>query len=270
MTNRQDEQHCSHAELAVGWALHALEPEQEALLRQHLPTCARCRETVRDTEDIGAVLAEAGPMEEPSPQLRDRLLAAVDETPQLPTAGPLIPAEPEQVDPVVRQLPPRRRLATWPKVLVAAALVVLAVAAGTLAVRVGQLSEERDTQAAISTQLGDALSAFGDPEAHTAVLNDSAGDPAAILVSGKEKATVIPIALTPNNPSDQVFVMWGTSAGEPVALATFDVRETKDKGEPLSWSPDAAKHSGFAISLEPGRTAPAAPTSMIASGKVTT
>ena len=29
-------------ELAVGWALHALEPEDEAVFAQHLPGCERC------------------------------------------------------------------------------------------------------------------------------------------------------------------------------------------------------------------------------------
>ena len=38
----RDDEHRSWDELAVGWALHALEPEDEALFAAHLASCARC------------------------------------------------------------------------------------------------------------------------------------------------------------------------------------------------------------------------------------
>ena len=44
--------HTEHApfdELAVGWALHALEPEDEALFVAHLAGCERCAATVAET-----------------------------------------------------------------------------------------------------------------------------------------------------------------------------------------------------------------------------
>jgi hypothetical protein len=34
--------HQRYDELAVGWALHALEPEDEAAFARHLSGCARC------------------------------------------------------------------------------------------------------------------------------------------------------------------------------------------------------------------------------------
>ena len=70
--------------MAVGWALHALEPADEAAFGGHLPGCARCRATVRSTEDVGAVLGGAVPREEPPARLRGRLLAMIDETDQVP------------------------------------------------------------------------------------------------------------------------------------------------------------------------------------------
>ena len=45
---------CDQEELAVGWAMHALEPDEEAQLRAHLPECATCRRTVRNTEEVTA------------------------------------------------------------------------------------------------------------------------------------------------------------------------------------------------------------------------
>jgi anti-sigma factor RsiW len=92
-------QHESFDELAVGWALHALEPEDEELFVAHLPTCPRCRQTVAETADVMGALAGDLPPADPPERLRDRLRAAVEETEQLPrpagdgerTARPLPP-----------------------------------------------------------------------------------------------------------------------------------------------------------------------------------
>ena len=70
-------------ELAVGWALHALEPEDETLFARHLPDCARCARTVAETEEVMAALATDLPPAEPSEQLRSRLRAAVERTEQV-------------------------------------------------------------------------------------------------------------------------------------------------------------------------------------------
>ena len=53
----------------------------------------------------------------------------------------------------------------------------------------------------------------------------------------------------------------------PVPLATFDVAGAANAAHALTWGPDAAKHTGFALSLEPGRTAPVSPTDVVAAGQ---
>ena len=73
-------------ELAVGWALHALEPEDEAAFAGHLAGCGRCAQTVAETSEVMAALAAALPSAEPSPSLRDRLRAEVAGTEQVPAA----------------------------------------------------------------------------------------------------------------------------------------------------------------------------------------
>jgi anti-sigma factor RsiW len=57
-------------ELAVGWALHALEPEDEAIFARHLPGCARCAETVAETTEVMAGMASDLPPAAPSETLR--------------------------------------------------------------------------------------------------------------------------------------------------------------------------------------------------------
>jgi hypothetical protein len=100
-----------------------------------------------------------------------------------------------------------------------------------------------------------------------AVLQDTSGDAVAVLLSD-DAAAILPTDLQPNDSARQTYVVWGTSAPEPVALATFDVTAGGSDVRLLSWSPDARRHDGFGISLEEGRTVPARPSAVLASGQV--
>lgn len=95
MTGRQQATGCPHQELAVGWALHALEPAEEILVAEHLPECAECTEAVAEAELVGAVLGMSVPQAEPSAELEQRVLAVAD-TDQVPppAATPPTPSEP--------------------------------------------------------------------------------------------------------------------------------------------------------------------------------
>lgn len=70
------------AELAAGHALHALSADDERRFRQALAAHPEWRDRVADDEATAAALAEAVSPIAPPPALRDRLLAAVAETPQ--------------------------------------------------------------------------------------------------------------------------------------------------------------------------------------------
>ena len=77
-----DQQHrvvdCPHRELAVGWALHALEPAGDCLVTAHLPKCPRCTSTATQTEEVGATLGLSVPQAIPSPELKQRVLSVTD------------------------------------------------------------------------------------------------------------------------------------------------------------------------------------------------
>ena len=51
------DEHEAFDELAVGWALHALEPEDEAAFTAHLAGCRQCAQTVAETAEVMAALA---------------------------------------------------------------------------------------------------------------------------------------------------------------------------------------------------------------------
>jgi hypothetical protein len=141
------------------------------------------------------------------------------------------------------RVPERRR----PRgLLIAAAAVILALGAATtvLGVRVSQQQ-----------------SVIANPAAKRAVLTNTAGKPAAVLITGPTGATVIPLTLPPH----QHYVAWGLRDAGPTPLAAFDV--TADSGPiTLDWPASAGDLSRFAISLEPGRGLPTKPTDVIASG----
>jgi anti-sigma-K factor RskA len=300
---RRDE-HEAFDELAVGWALHALEPEDEAAFGAHLAGCRRCEQTVAETAEVMAALAADLPSAEPSPSLRDRLRAAVEGTEQLPApaedpwagprpsvpsvaaeppsrsaervpsrhpAGALRPASFEDLRPPgATRLPDRRPV--WrrvlPHALVAAAVAaVLALGAWNVV-----LSGDRAAVQAVAEQQQDLLDALLQPgQATIAPLTDN-GDPLATVVARDGQVQVVTTGLPINDSSNNTYVVWGVREQEspPVPLGTFDVvspqMDLRTVGSSATGLDD---FSAYAISIEPGREAPATPSDIVANGQVT-
>ncbi|KOV84501.1 anti-sigma factor [Nocardia sp. NRRL S-836] len=251
---------CAHEELAVGWAMHSLEPDEEAAFRDHLPTCPTCRHTVQATQEVLAGIGGAVRQEQPPPHLRARLLEQIEHTPQdTPAPRPAAPPTP---------LRPQHRRRTG-RVLLAAAAALAVLAAGTyLGVRVTQLSDEVAAAQSRTDDLNRALLLAADPTTNRAVLRATgSGDDVAVVLSGPTSAAVMPMNLKPND-SGHVYVVWGASTKAPVPLAMFDVRAGSTTPQLLPWSSDAHKHTTFAVSLEPGRQPPPKPSEVLALGQV--
>lgn len=70
---------CPHRDMAVGWALHALEPAGDALVTAHLPDCPTCTTTATHTEELGATLALCVAQTNPSADLKWRVLSATSD-----------------------------------------------------------------------------------------------------------------------------------------------------------------------------------------------
>jgi anti-sigma-K factor RskA len=111
-------------ELIAGQALYALSAEDSERVALHVAECERCRVQLREAEALAASLAYAVAPAAPPPDLRARLLAAVE---------PVV-AAPPPVEPVVAAAPataPRRekpaRTGWWPR-FSTFAVPVLAVA----------------------------------------------------------------------------------------------------------------------------------------------
>jgi anti-sigma factor RsiW len=289
----RDEEHRSWDELAVGWALHALEPEDETLFAAHLSGCQRCAHTVAETAEVMAAMASDLPPSEPSEGLRDRLRAAVEQTEQIPPAQP--PTPPAQTPPVVPQparpvpepartplggssfgnlraplpaqgvdhRPPWRRV--LPTALVAAGVAaVLSLGAWNVVVT-GDRDAVQATAEAQSHML-DALLAPG----HKAVapLTED-GRTVATVVAGPDRVQVVANGLSVNDSHDHTYVVWGMQDGMPQPLGTFDVVTPQmDLRTVGSSATGLDGYAAYAVSLEPGREAPSYPTDVVAQGQV--
>ena len=104
-------------ELTAGYALDALEPEEERAYEAHLAGCPQCQEDLASFWEVTEALATATAGPDPSPELRERILAGVR-------------AERQNVVPIRRSRVQTSRILA----AVAAAAAVAAIALGGWAV----------------------------------------------------------------------------------------------------------------------------------------
>ena len=272
-------------ELAVGWALHALEPDDEAAFARHLTGCGRCQRTVADTSEVMAAMARDLPAAEPSDRLRVRLRAAVEETEQLPprAAGPP-PAErkrsradrpvPPPADggatrvdrPGTPPVPRRSSVRGLPGVLVAAATAAVV----GLGMWVAALDRSRDELESTLAAQEQVVAELMRPGRATITPLTSEDRQVATVVARGDTLQVVIDGLERNDTASTTYVVWGLGEGDPVPLGTFDVvrsqMEVRTVGSGRTGLDD---FPGYGISIEPGRQAPSSPTEVVATGEVT-
>ena len=288
----RDDEHRGWDELAVGWALHALEPEDESVFAAHLSGCRRCARTVEETTEVMAAMAADLPQAEPSEGLRERLRAAVEETEQIPPARrsdewagapaavppvpqpPRRPFEPHAGRPgelpaplPTRAVDPRSASRRLLLPALAAAAVAAVLALGTWIVVV---TGDRDAAQAIAAEQAHVLDQLLAPgRASIAPLTDG-GRAVATVVARDDQVQVVAEGLSVNDRRTTTYVVWGLRDGTPHPLGTFDVVSPQmDLRTVGSAATGLDQYTEYAVSIEPGRQAPSSPTDVIATGQVT-
>ncbi|GLZ50020.1 hypothetical protein Acsp06_62050 [Actinomycetospora sp. NBRC 106375] len=255
----------AHDALAVGWALHTLDEDEATEFAAHLEECPVCRRTVDETTEMLGGLAEAVVPVDPPPLLRRRLLDAV-EAEAAPAAVPAAASPDASVVPLAS----RRRANRW---LAVAAVALVIAAVGGIVTAVQSTRAERETAAVAAAQAErdapviDILRDAGTPGTAHATLADPNGALVGLVVDDGHGQRVLTTGLAAN-PTDEIYVLWGLVDGTPQALGTFDVGGQGPGVSSVPSTPEAVPFAGFAVSLEPGRTAPASPTRVVASGQV--
>jgi anti-sigma-K factor RskA len=263
--------HTFYDELAVGWALHALEPEDEDVFTQHLPDCGRCARTVAETSEVMAAMAADLPRTEPSPQLRDRLSAAVAETEQVRRPVDEEPAERSATGfPRYRAVEPdepgrsalRRRL---PSLALVAAAVLVILGLGIWNVF---LADSRDDLRATVAQQERIVNELLTPgAAKVAALSNTDGEAVATVVARPDRLDVVSYGLSANDTDSETYVVWGLQGSDATALGVFDVSGSQIELETVgSGETGLDEYAQYGISIEPGQVAPPAPTDVVAIG----
>jgi hypothetical protein len=267
------DEHRLFDELAVGWALHALEPEDESRFAEHLPGCARCAQIVAETSEVMAAMAADLPRAEPSDRLRDRLHAAVAETEQVrpaPAARSAEAARPAATGfPGYRPvgLPPEsrplRRRATV--LALAAAAVAAIVGLGLWNVFLADSRSELEATVAQQERIVERLLTPG--EATVAALSADDGRAVATVVARSDRVDVVTYGLEANDTDTETYVIWGIEGDTPEAIGTFDVTRSQMTLQTVgSGSTGLDQYDQYGISIEPGDQAPSAPTEIVAMG----
>ena len=279
------DEHRDGDELAVGWALHALEPEDEDRFAAHLATCPSCARTAAETAEVMAAMAADLPPAEPSEGLRDRLRAAVEVTeqlrPQQPVRSALPPSVPAAPRPAlgstgVRDLRAPRsprvpdRRPAWRRVLPTALVAAAVAAVLSLSAWNVVVTGDRDAAQATAAQQEQMLDALLAPGRATIAPVEADGHTVGTVVARADEVQVVATGLPVNDSHDTTYVVWGMGGEVPVPLGEFDVVTPEmDLRTVGSAATGLDEFSRYAISIEPGRQAPSYPTEVVAEGQVT-
>jgi anti-sigma-K factor RskA len=243
--------HREFEELAAGYVLGALEPDDEHDFQRHLDGCATCEATVRELEAVAGELAYAAPPVDPP----DTLWAGIRRQ-----------IEPEAARPVAAPgASPRRRgrgRGVLQGLAAAAAIVLVAV----LSVWNLNLREQntaiRDRVAALerATQLAN------DPNASLVTLDDApgpAGAQATVIASSRQDRGVLLVESLPPLARDRVYELWGVPQGDIAqaqkALTFVPLR--RQGVQTLEFEVPIQPGTVFAITEEPGPDGSEKPTS---------
>jgi anti-sigma-K factor RskA len=280
-TRDDSEREAGHVEfdaLSAGWALHALEPDDERRFASHLATCATCRLTVAELEATLGELALDAPDADPPADLLDRIqVAMADDAPRIVSVPDRASEERAEeyhsrasihpssgVPPVITVALPHTRHATrWLAVAAAAVLVALA---GWNVLLQQQLSRQQARNTA-AVQVLTRVAVSKD----LATLVDGKETPVGLVLLRGSQLDVVSMGL-PASQTATSYWLWAlpASGAKPLAMGHFEVTATVAAVHTVGEMPTGlAVPAAFAVSVESGTAKPAAPSRVIASGKVT-
>jgi anti-sigma-K factor RskA len=192
-------------ELIAGYALDALDPDDQARAKELLATSEEAREELRSFSEVAAAMATAAPGRTPRPELRDRILDAARAEPQ-----------------TVVSLDARRRSRAVP--VLGAAAAIAACAALVLGLWGAAASRDRDDARAALEQAQSAAAVLSDPTARTVDLE--AGD--GRLVVGEDGQAVLVLDALGPAPAGKTYEVWVSDGGAPVRAGLFDGANGRD------------------------------------------
>jgi anti-sigma-K factor RskA len=239
--------HSEYEQLAAGYVLGALEPDDEHVFQRHLDGCRECEANVRDLEEVAGTLAYAAPPVDPP----ETLWASIQ----------------REIRPEQRRAPPQpvtARPRRWSSPLVArlaaaaAIVVVAALSLWNLNLR-EQNASYRDRVAALE-QAGRLL-----VERNTSTIpleGPAAGAEATVVASSTQDRGVLIVGNLPPLQRGRVYELWGIperGTGRAQKALVF-VPLRRQAVQTLEFRVPIQPGTVFAITDEPGPTGSEQPT----------
>ena len=232
--------HDEIAELLGAYALHAVDPDEQALVEAHLEECPRCRGEVRDHEAVATMLGNSGG--DAPDGLWDRIASTLEEAP--PPMRLELHSGDARVVPIARA---RRRVARPALLAVAAAVAVI----GILGAQVVRQDDRIDT---LETALQDdglvraASMAMTDPDAVTTELTSLDGEVRAAAVLLPDGTGYLLAHGMPTLGADRTYQLWGQTDAGLVSLGLLGSRPNDvvafQAGQPVSALAVTAEEAG--------------------------
>jgi len=260
--------------LAVGWALHGLEPGEEHAFVEHLSTCDRCQITVRESEEALGELAYDVPLIDPSPELLNRIRKAAGDI-SVPSTRVMIPPV-EEPGHAGESPPPGRpgrpvapvrwlRVPRSAAMSMAAAIVLIALLSWNVVLH----NRAGDAQR-VAAQRRDVIAKMAGSSTRAALLDSSSRTVGYVQQRGVD-VQVVADGMPVNDRKKTTYVLWAVqgSGRPPVAVGTFDVVRSAVDVRPVDGQAPYAGFSAFAVSKESGRAVPDRPSQVVATGLAT-
>jgi anti-sigma-K factor RskA len=233
--------HSEFEELAAGYVLGALEPDDEHDFRRHLGGCATCEANVRELEAVVGELAYAAPPVDPPDTLWAGIRREIEPEAARRAATPAAA--------------PRRRASRrlLPGLAAAAAiLLVVALSVWNLSLR-DENAAIRDRVAALerATQLAN------DPSAKLVTMDEVPGPEGAqatVIASSRQDRGVLLVQSLPPLARDRVYELWGVPQGDiaKAQKALVFVPLRRQGVQALQFEVPIQPGTVFAITDEPG------------------
>jgi anti-sigma-K factor RskA len=230
--------HSDYEQLAAGFALGSLEPDEEQEFRRHLEGCTACQTTVREFEDLTASLADAAARLEAPGSLRSAIRRGTGYTLRSGVG---------------------QRLGDWRgarltvrALAVAGALALVALSLWNLALR-----DQRQLDRARVASLEAAVRLVNDSTANRVALSGSATDSGArgtVVASSRQDRGVLVVEGLPQLPPGRVYELWGLPPGDLGKAAKAAVfRFSSNPGvRTVAFSVPIQPMTAFAITTEAG------------------
>jgi anti-sigma-K factor RskA len=252
--------HDDYEALAVGWAVNALEPDEQAIFEAHRDGCERCARAADEALEIAAKLAFGVPDIAPPARLRERVLAeAVPLSPNRHAAANAsraegLPAARPRPDGRAGPRPGRAGPGRLTRAMRRPRRLVYALAAAVLVVG-----------SAVATW--DVLRAA--PVHHRIAALSAGNGTIATVVAHQHDADVVTDMLPPNGGRGTAYYVWGVPAedgGVPQVVGTFEVTTTGLHSYPLRLTRPLEGYPVLAVSEERAGSSPAAPSRVLGKG----